>query len=299
MLCHRYQLPHSCRLSVAPRVFPRRKERKYTNRRIPCVAPGGAFAQPERQSRLWHLEGRAGIGPDFLLWLSHFSPQGPTREPSHIGAFRCFHPREVFPPSRRAYPGFDVILGGYPLGAFPVQSQGEPSPSRSANPGFDLWWNRPDSNRQPPDPKSGALPLALLLRLRPLPNPAANPAALADLPFGSAGEKERNPGLQKPLRPARRWRQSSGLNGFGPSPLCHLSPFSGEVLISLSSCVILPLSISPTVYLPPQVCGHFFIPASREIQAVPISPRPSDSRPFLPLPRQEILRPRCTPASTL
>ena len=134
------------------------------------------------------MAGRAGIGPDFLLWLSHFSPQGPTREPSHIGAFRCFHPREVCMPSRRADPGFDVMLGGYPLGAFPVQSQGEPSPSRSANPGFDLWWNRPDSNRRPSWAMSSQrlLPSELLFRLRPLPNPAANPAALADLPFGSA-----------------------------------------------------------------------------------------------------------------
>ncbi len=103
---------------------------------------------------------------------------------------------------------------------------------------------------------------------------------------------------KKPLRPARRWRQSSGLNGLRPSPSAISPPFSGEVLISLLSCVILPLSISPTVYLPPQVCGPFFIPASWEIQTVPISPRLSDSRPFLPLPRQEILRPRCTSAST-
>ena len=95
--------------------------------------------------------------------------------------------------------------------------------------------------------------------LCPLPNPAANPAALADLPFGSAGEKERNPGLQKPLRPARRWRQPFGLNEAEAIPPAAISPpFQGEVLISLSICVILPLSISLTVYLPPQVCGLFY-----------------------------------------
>ena len=58
---------------------------------------GGGHAQP--------LVERAGIEPVFLLWLSHFSPQGPAREPSHVPGFRRGGP--VFPGCQKYYLSVD------------------------------------------------------------------------------------------------------------------------------------------------------------------------------------------------
>ena len=67
---------------------------------------GGGHAKP--------LVERAGIEPVFLLWLSHFSPQGPTKEPSHIPGFPG-----VSPSFRGARSIICLSIAGAPASSIP------------------------------------------------------------------------------------------------------------------------------------------------------------------------------------